>query len=71
MPESPWVSEAYGDVILINGKMTPYLKVEPRAYRFRIVNASNARFYYLALSDGTPLQQIGSDQGDCCRKRSR
>lgn len=63
VPESPWVSEAYGDVILINGKMTPYLEVEPRPCRFRIVNASNARFYYLALSDGTPLQQIGSDQG--------
>jgi spore coat protein A, manganese oxidase len=63
MPDSPWVSEAYGDVILVNGKMTPYLNVEPRAYRFRIVNASNARFYYLAFSDGTLLQQIGSDQG--------
>jgi spore coat protein A, manganese oxidase len=63
MPESPWVSEAYGDVVLINGKMTPYLNVEPRTYRFRIVNASNARFYYLALSDGTIFQQIGSDQG--------
>ena len=63
MPESPWVSEAYGDVMLINGKMAPYLNVEPRVYRFRIVNASNARFYYLGLSDGTPLQQIGSDQG--------
>jgi spore coat protein A len=63
MPESPWVSEAYGDVILINGKMLPYLNVEPRTYRFRIVNASNARFYYLVLSDGTMLQQIGSDQG--------
>jgi spore coat protein A, manganese oxidase len=63
MPESPWVSEAYGDVMLVNGKMTPYLNVEPRAYRFRVVNASNARFYYLALSNGTPWQQIGSDQG--------
>jgi spore coat protein A len=63
MPESPWVSEAYGDVILINGKMLPYLNVEPRTYRFRVVNASNARFYYLALSDGTTLRQIGSDQG--------
>jgi spore coat protein A, manganese oxidase len=48
---------------LVNGKMMPYLNVEPRLYRFRILNASNARFYYLALSDGTPLQQIGSDQG--------
>lgn len=63
MPESPWVSEVYGDVMLVNGKMMPYLNVEPRLYRFRILNASNARFYYLALSDGTPLQQIGSDQG--------
>jgi spore coat protein A, manganese oxidase len=63
LPETPWVSEAYGDAILINGKLAPYLEVEPRRYRFRIVNASNARFYYLALSDGSPLHQIGSDQG--------
>ena len=63
VPESPWVSEVYGDVVLMNGKITPYLEVEPRPYRFRIVNASNARFYYLALSDNSPLQQIGSDQG--------
>lgn len=63
MPESPWVSEVYGDVVLMNGKIAPYLEVEPRPYRFRIVNASNARFYYLSLSDETPLQQIGSDQG--------
>jgi spore coat protein A, manganese oxidase len=63
VPESPWVSEVYGDIVLMNGKITPYLEVEPRPYRFRIVNASNARFYYLALSDNSPLQQIGSDQG--------
>ena len=63
LPEAPWVSEAYGDAILINGKLAPFLEVEPRRYRFRIVNASNARFYYLALSDGSPLHQIGSDQG--------
>ena len=63
VPESPWVSEVYGDVILMNGKISPYLEVEPRPYRFRLVNASNARFYYIALSDDSPLQQIGSDQG--------
>ena len=62
-PESPWVSEVYGDVHLINGKIQPYLEVEPRPYRFRIVNAANARFYYLSLGDDSPLQQIGSDQG--------
>jgi spore coat protein A len=61
--ETPWISEAYGDCILINGKLTPFLDVEPRPYRFRIINASNARFYYLALSDASPVQLIGSDQG--------
>jgi spore coat protein A len=61
--DTPWVSEAYGDAILVNGALAPYLEVEPRRYRFRVVNASNARFYYLALSDGSPLVQIGSDQG--------
>jgi spore coat protein A len=63
MAESPWVSEVYGDVVMMNGKITPYLEVEPRPYRFRMVNGSNSRFYYVALSDNSPLQQIGSDQG--------
>jgi spore coat protein A len=63
MPESPWVSEVFGDTVLVNGKLTPFLEVEPRPYRFRILNASNARIYYLQLSSGTPFQQIGSDQG--------
>jgi spore coat protein A len=63
MPESPWVSEVYGDALLVNGKLYPYLEVEPRRYRLRLVNASNSRFYYLALSNGQPLLQIGTDQG--------
>jgi spore coat protein A len=63
MPESPWVSEVYGDVVLMNGRIAPYLELEPRPYRFRVVNASNARFYYLSLSEDVTLQQIGSDQG--------
>jgi len=36
VPESPWVSEVYGDVILMNGRITPYLDVEPRPYRFAL-----------------------------------
>ena len=31
--------------------------------RFRILNASNARFYGLTLSSGEPFYQIGTDQG--------
>ena len=38
-------------------------QVAPRAYRLRIVNASNARIYRLAWSDGEPLHVIGGDNG--------
>jgi spore coat protein A len=48
---------------LVNGKIFPYLEVEPRKYRFRILNAANGRFYRLSLSEGARLQQIGTDQG--------
>ncbi len=62
-PEAPWVPEVFGDAILVNGKLFPYLEVEPRKYRFRLLNASNGRFYHLSLPDGVPLCQIGTDQG--------
>jgi spore coat protein A len=62
-PKAPWIPELYGDAVLVNGKLFPYLEVEPRAYRFRIVNASNARFYDLSLGEGRTMHQIGSDQG--------
>ena len=32
--------------MMVNGKMFPHLDVEPRAYRFRILNASNGRFFH-------------------------
>jgi spore coat protein A, manganese oxidase len=62
-PERPWVPEAFGEAQLVNGKLFPYLDVEPRLYRFRILNAANGRFYRLSLTNGTQMQQIGSDQG--------
>jgi len=62
-PEAIRVSEFLGNVILVNGKAVPYLEVEPRKYRFRILNASNSRFYSLTLSSGDPFIQIGTDQG--------
>ncbi|WP_200411105.1 multicopper oxidase family protein [Virgibacillus salexigens] len=52
-----------GDKILVNGKIWPYLNVEPRKYRFRILNASNTRTYTISLESGDPMYQIGSDGG--------
>jgi spore coat protein A len=62
-PEHPWVSEFAGDAILLNGKIRPYLEVEPRLYRFRVLNAANSRFFALSLSHNQPFHQIGTDQG--------
>jgi len=62
-PDSPWIPEVYGDAVLANGKLFPYLEVQPRLYRFRLVNASNARFFQLTLSSGQPMHLIGTDQG--------
>ena len=58
-----WIPEFIGDVICVNGKTWPYLKVEPRQYRFRLLNGSNARFYDLSLSNGAPFIAIATDDG--------
>jgi len=63
MPDAPWVPEAFGEAMLVNGKMFPYLDVEPRAYRFRMLNAANGRFFHFSLSNGMKFTHIGTDQG--------
>ena len=62
-PDGPWVPEVFGDAMLVNGKMFPYLDVAARKYRFRVLNASNARFYHLSFGNGATFSQIGTDQG--------
>ena len=42
-PRSPWLADFFGNIMLVNGKVLPYLQVEPRKYRFRILNGSNSR----------------------------
>jgi spore coat protein A len=57
------IPEFFGDFILVNGKVWPVLNVEPRQYRFRILNGSDSRFYNLFLSGNNSLWQVGSDLG--------
>jgi spore coat protein A, manganese oxidase len=52
-----------GDKILVNGVYQPYFEVGDRKYRLRILNASNARTYFLTLSTGDPFTQIGTESG--------
>ncbi len=63
LPKPSIVPEFFGDKILVNGKIWPHFEVEPRKYRFRILNASNSRFYTLSLDSGQPFIQIGTDGG--------
>ncbi len=63
-----WEPEFFGDVIVVNGKSWPKFTVDPRRYRLRLLEGSNARFYNLTLTrDDTsaivPFYVIGNDGG--------
>ena len=62
-PEPSIQPEFFGDHILVNGMAWPVLDVEPRQYRFRMLNGSDSRFYDLYLSNDQPFFQIASDVG--------
>jgi spore coat protein A, manganese oxidase len=62
-PGAPFVSEFYGNAIVCNGKIFPYLEVQPRQYRFRLLNAANGRFFHLTLTGNRPFHQVASDLG--------
>ena len=67
-PESERVS-LYGDVITVNSQPWPYFKVEPRKYKFRLLDASVSRsfnLYLVADSDPKtkiPFTVVGADAG--------
>ncbi|MFT4944993.1 MAG: spore coat protein A [Halovenus sp.] len=74
LPEPSIVPQFYGDVSVVNGTAWPRLSVEPRKYRFRILNGANSRYYNLELrrydestgetvGEGPVFTQIGTDGG--------
>jgi len=63
-----WVPEFFGDVAVVNAKIWPFVDVEPRRYRLRIVNGSQSRFYNLRFVNensgrSLPFTQIGAEGG--------
>jgi spore coat protein A len=59
-----WNPEVFGNTMLVNGKTWPYLEVEPRRYRLRLLNGCNARFLILRLDHpGLLFWQIGAEGG--------
>jgi spore coat protein A len=75
LPIPSCVPEFFSDTAVINGAAWPYLEVEPRHYRFRILNGSQARFYNLQVyyegepgeadlsKPGPKMIQIGTEGG--------
>jgi bilirubin oxidase len=77
VPESDvppiWNPEFFANTMVANGRTWPYLEVEPRRYRFRILNGCNSRFLILKIAGDPlvprpatatlPIWQIGADGG--------
>jgi bilirubin oxidase len=63
-PVSPvWNPEFFGNMMVVNGFTWPYLEVEQRRYRFRLLNGCNSRFLIFKMSNGKPFYQIGAEGG--------
>jgi len=60
--------ESFGDFMLVNGKAWPYMNVEPRKYRFHLLDGSDSRFLTMWISpeaggQGPTIYEIGTDDG--------
>jgi spore coat protein A len=60
-----WNPEFFGNVMVVNGRAWPFLEVEQRRYRLRLLNGCNSRFLILDFTSipGAAVWQIGGDQG--------
>lgn len=54
-----WNPEFFGNAMVVNGKTWPYLEVEKRQYRFRLLNGSQSRFLILQMG-----QQVEGGEAD-------
>jgi FtsP/CotA-like multicopper oxidase with cupredoxin domain len=58
-----WNPEFFGNTMVVNGRVWPYLQVEKRRYRFRFLNGCNSRFLILKFDNNLPFWQIGAEGG--------
>lgn len=59
-------TSVYGDTFTVNGVILPFLNVEPRKYRLRLLDASASRNFNLTLLDEQtpiPFTVVASDGG--------
>jgi spore coat protein A len=72
LPQGVWGPECFGDLPVVNGAIYPYLDVEPRPYRLRLLNGANSRFFNIFFNLAkrptdipslVSFHQIGTDGG--------
>jgi bilirubin oxidase len=54
-----WNPEVFPNTMVVNGRTWPWLQVEPRRYRFRLLNGTNSRYVILKLVTGDPTVRPG------------
>lgn len=59
LPNPSCIPEFFGDTMLCNGTVYPYVTVEAKRYRFTILNACNARFLNINLFRAKPRTPEG------------
>ena len=67
LPNPSVIPEFFGDTILCNGTVFPYVEVEQRQCRLRVLNACNARFlnprlYYAKGSSGAAMTEADTSR---------
>ncbi len=61
-----WVDHFFGDKVIVNGKVWPYLDVRRGKYLFRLLNGSTSRVYTLSLAPPTgtlTFSVVGNEGG--------
>ncbi|HEV8337190.1 MAG TPA: multicopper oxidase domain-containing protein [Candidatus Polarisedimenticolia bacterium] len=60
-----WMDHWFGDKVMVNGKIWPYLSVKKGKYRFKLLNGSTSRVYTLSLvpPSGTLNFTVVGDEG--------
>jgi FtsP/CotA-like multicopper oxidase with cupredoxin domain len=61
VPNPSIPGEAFMDTPIVNGTAYPWMEVEPKAYRFRILNAGNDRFLNLQLYVAADKTSVAAD----------
>ncbi len=60
-----WNPEFFGNTVIVNGTTWPFLQVERRRYRFRVLNGCQSRFLILDFNQipGVEVWAIGNEGG--------